>query len=407
MKSIIDGDGKLGFQTLGGLGPLPSEDKTGRIHSSNFDGGIRLDRSPKEIPINSCVDMNKARFQSGALMSGFDKSALSTAAPDVVAGIVDHARIVSSDSVIATMRCLVNIGTGLITLQRWTGSVWTTEATEGQVIGITAIAMLSLQDTLIIGTDTSGGVGVSTWAWNEGTGNLDIVDATADIGARYLAKFGDRLILFQDINTGSAENTELQSFAFSVDGSILDFTSVGSGQIFLLDTPSHPVDELMGGAQVGNNVLAVFRQRSIMRGFETGNTAQSVGVIHWIEGIGTESPFSITPVSIGVCFLGHNGLAYLLTEQGPTPIGEALQDDILSRLTAANRRNGVQAAYDNANQHWWLCVPDNGSSNLMTVGYIFDLGRFLTTREKVWMKRDLTDFGGGGVQSVGSTAEVL
>ena len=231
--------------------------------------------------------------------------------------------------------------------------------------------------------------------WDESGSLLSVIDPTADIQPLYVGAFGDRLILYQDLGTSTNAGEELQSLAWSVDGSILDFSAAGSGQIFLLDTPSHPIDELQGGAQIGNNILAIFRQRSIMRGFETGNIDQAVGAVHWIEGIGTETPFSITPAPVGVCFLGHDGLAYFLTEQGPTPIGEAIQDEIMSQLTVANRREGVQASFDYNNQHWWLGIPASGSSILLQTIYIFDLGWFFSTLEKIWMKLDVCGFSGG------------
>ena len=408
MKSVIDGDGKFAFQKLGGLAPLPPEDQTSQIFNINFDGGLRLDKNPREIPINACVDMDKTRFQSGALSVGFGESALGTNFTGTVIGIVNHISRVDSVSVNRTMAFIASPGS--LALVRWDKSLqsWQNEVAIS-LAGITETrkSMVSLQDTLIIAPADAAISNGNARYWDESGSLLSVIDPTADIQPLYVGAFGDRLILYQDLGTSTNAGEELQSLAWSVDGSILDFSAAGSGQIFLLDTPSHPIDELQGGAQIGNNILAIFRQRSIMRGFETGNIDQAVGAVHWIEGIGTESPFSITPAPIGLCFLGQDGLAYFLTEQGPTPIGEAIQDEIMSRLTVANRKQGVQASYDVANKHWWLCVPASGSSVLMTTAFIFDLGRFLLTREKIWMKLDLTNFGGSGVQSIGSTSEDL
>lgn len=408
MKSIIDGDGKFGFQPLGGIGQIPPEEGISRIYTGNFDGGLRLDAAPVDLPINSCVDMDKARIQAGALLPGFSSTAMSTAASDRIIAIGPHGRFFGGATVTATVR-FVAVG-GDIALERWNGSIWFREKIQTIAASMTIIKadMISMQDTLIVAPSDSFFITPGAFYWKESTNELLIVDATAAIAPKYMAAFGDRLIFFQSIGGGTSTGIELQSLAWSVDGSILDFSGTGSGQIFLFDNPSDVVDALQGGAQIGNNILAIFRERSIMRGFETGNSAQSIAAVHWIEGLGTDCPFSITPVPLGVCFLGNDGMVYFLTEQtGPVPIGEAIQDEILSKLSIANRVEGVQAGYDYTNRHLWLAVPDAGASTTMKTVFIFDLGRFLKVNEKQWVKMIASNFGGAGIQCMGSTSEAL
>ncbi len=197
--------------------------------------------------------------------------------------------------------------------------------------------------------------------------------------AKYLAHFARRLIAFQDIG-------DSQSFAFSVDGILTDFDGAGSGQLFLVSSRSDPIDALQGGAVISSNFMAVFRARSIMRAFETGNVLQSIGVVDWIENLGTNSPFSIRNVRGGVMFLGHDNMMYFLTEAGPRECGLPIHQELITNLTS--NQDLVDSGYDPVFAEYYLGIPVAGASTITRV-WVFDVDRFLRDGSQIWRRKPL------------------
>lgn len=209
---------------------------------------------------------------------------------------------------------------------------------------------------------------------------------------RYVFSFDDRLVVLQD-------GVDAQSLAWSVGGDVLDFRGVDSGQIFLVSPRIDSIDALMCGAPLASNVAALIRQRSIMRVFPTGNVAQALGAVHWIEGIGTEARFSLQVVLGGVMFLGHDFMVYYLTEQGPQPVGLTVQQELLERLSDSDLEL-VDSAYDVVLGRYILGIPEDGAVSI-TALWQFDLKRFLERRQVVWWRRPVT------AQRLGWTSVVL
>ena len=197
--------------------------------------------------------------------------------------------------------------------------------------------------------------------------------------ATWIESFGDRIIALQD-------GGDTQQFSASADGTHDNWTTLDSVESILVDTRNDPIDDLQCAGPLASNVLAVIRARSIMKAFETGNYDLAVGVNHWIEGIGTESPHSISITPAGLAFLGHDYMVYLLTEGGLNPIGQAIQQDMIEGLTDNLHR--VDGIYDPVYQEYWLGVPEGGS-NYITSTYIFDVGMFINSGGQVrrWRKR--------------------
>lgn len=195
----------------------------------------------------------------------------------------------------------------------------------------------------------------------------------------YIFAFGDRMIALR--NGGDA-----QYISASADGIaenwIFDVTLggfFGAYANFLVDTRSDPVDPLMAGAPLTNDIAAIFRERSIMRAFESGNVQVPIGVQHWVEELGTLSPWSVQAIKGGVMFLGHDRMVYLLTESGPIPVGESLHLDLLE---ATFDPGLVEAFYDNELGEYWLGVPI--SSSAITRFYIFDVKKFELEQKIRW-----------------------
>lgn len=197
--------------------------------------------------------------------------------------------------------------------------------------------------------------------------------------ALWIEPFGDRVIALRD-------GVDSQAFSWTVDGDVEDWSGVDSGQIFLVDARNDPIDDLQAAAPLTSNILAVFRARSIMRAFESGNTDQSVGVIHWIENLGTESPWSVEAVLGGVCFLGHDLMVYMLTEQGPVPVGLGIHQELIERVTGNLQL--VDAEYDPVFQEYYLGVPQDDAS-IINMTYIFSVGDWYRSKGEVtrWRKK--------------------
>lgn len=197
--------------------------------------------------------------------------------------------------------------------------------------------------------------------------------------ARFVLPFGDRLLAFRD-------GGDSQSVAWSADGDISnwDIYSTSAGQTYLLDTRSDGVDAIQGAAVLTSSVVAVFRQRSIMRGQETGNFQMGMGFFHWIENLGTESPFSIQATPHGIMFLGHDMQVYLLTQQGPRAVGMHIHRALLETLTS--NLELVDSAYDPTFNEYLLAVPENGATRISGV-WILDIGRMVEKQEISWRYR--------------------
>jgi hypothetical protein len=213
-------------------------------------------------------------------------------------------------------------------------------------------------------------------------------------GARYLIHFARRLIALQDLG-------DRQVFSFSADGLLTEFDNIdlGSGKLFLVDTRSDGIDALQGGAVLNSNFLAVFRQRSIMRAFETGNLAQAIGVVTWIENLGTNCPFSIRNVVGGVMFLGHDSMVYFLTEQGAVGVGLPIHQEIIEDLTGD--LSLVDSGYDPTFGEYYLGYPVGPDTEITKV-WVFDVDRWNEKRETVWRRKpmDVQRFATGGISEV-------
>lgn len=211
-------------------------------------------------------------------------------------------------------------------------------------------------------------------------------------GARYLAHFARRLIALQDFG-------DVQSFAFTVDGILTDFEGAGSGQLFLVTARSDPIDALQGAAVLNANFLAVFRQRSIMRAFETGSVLQAIGVVDWIENLGTNCPFSIRNVRGGVIFLGHDNMVYFLTEAGATAIGLPIHQELITDLTGDLTL--VDSGYDPVFAEYYLGIPVAAATTITRV-WVFDVDKFLDEGKTIWRRKPMTiqRFASAGVSQV-------
>lgn len=210
-------------------------------------------------------------------------------------------------------------------------------------------------------------------------------------GARYIFSFGDRLIALGDFG-----NTQRMSWCS--DGDLYDWLppllggTGDAGYIDLLDAHIDPIDDLMCGAHIGGANFALYRKRSIWRGFETGNVDQAVGAVPWIPGVGTEFRFSLQIIPGGNIFLANDSMAYILNENGQlTAVGGPIRDEIIAHLTAEDISvdyNLVDSLFDSWRQEYWLAIPEDGAEYVTAI-WIFDVGAFNREQKILWRKRPM------------------
>lgn len=189
--------------------------------------------------------------------------------------------------------------------------------------------------------------------------------------AFWVDSFADRAVALWD-------DGDTQIFGWSANGIFDEWEEYGSGRIILVDTRVEPIDPLQATAPVGEEHLAIFRERSIMRAYRTGQASPAIGVRSWIPGIGTKSPFSIRIGPPGVLFFGSDKMVYLLTSNGLTPMGSPIHEEV-GELTFDPAL--VQSGYDYVHQEYALCIPPNK-------WYFLDLLRYFSNNEVIWRYRE-------------------
>jgi hypothetical protein len=209
------------------------------------------------------------------------------------------------------------------------------------------------------------------YRFNEEIAGAVLEKLTSGPKAFWLDSFADRIIALHD-------DGDSQIFSYTASGTFDNWSGFGSDSIALVDTRVEPVDSLQCTAPVNDEILAVFRSRSIMRAFRTGQGFPAIGVRHWHEGVGTRSPFSVKTTPGGVLFLASDKMVRLLTAGGILEVGVPVWKEILEKDFPLR---DVDAAYDLNHQEYYLGV---GGDTI----YIFDLGRFLQTEEIVWRRRN-------------------
>lgn len=200
-------------------------------------------------------------------------------------------------------------------------------------------------------------------------------------GGRFVFFFARRLVVLR--NYGDS-----QILSFSRDGILNDFVGTGSGELALVEARGDAVNDLMGAAVLDSNFAAIFRRTTIERCFETGNPALALGVVGWLEGIGTNTPFSIKNVRGGAIFLGHDMMVYYLTTQGYTAIGGPIQQELIETLQVSGL-DRVDTLYDHTLGEYYLGIPENGAAQI-TKAWIFSVNKFLDEQRIVWRARAMS-----------------
>lgn len=225
--------------------------------------------------------------------------------------------------------------------------------------------------TIFSRSKTDSPAGLDYWAVDDAGGTVDYLNEIDAPQATFIAPFGDRLIALRDVG-------DPQHLAASRDGNIDVWISTDTYSASLLDTVHDPLDPLQALAFISDNQAALLRSRNIMRVEETGNPNLPIAVNPWIEGIGTESPFTVAQARDGIMFLGFNFMMYYWDGSGhPVPVGIPIHTELIGKLTGGLAR--LTGGYDPVWEEYWLCTP---------VGtWVFRLGAFLDNQQIIWRER--------------------
>ena len=241
------------------------------------------------------------------------------------------------------------------------------EITAGTGSGQFRKILSNTSDTLTVGED---------WATEPDATSVFDIFTPVLLPARYLGIFADRVIALQ-------VDEDPQKIGWCVNGDPTDWVNDGSGTSILRSHSVDPIDELLALAVLTSNVAALFRRRSIMRVLQTGVATNALGFHRWLENLGTESPFSPFEVPGGIMFLGHDKQVYYLTEQGPTPVSQFIQEELESSI---GDLGVVEGTYDATTQNYILAVPGLAGSNT-AITWLFDFGRMIAEQVLVWQRR--------------------
>ncbi|MCI0529466.1 MAG: hypothetical protein L0Y56_18660 [Nitrospira sp.] len=201
--------------------------------------------------------------------------------------------------------------------------------------------------------------------------------------AAYVFSFEDRLIALGGFDNpervaGSADGNPRQ---WDVVDTVLGIT--GAFEYAILDSVKEPVEDMIAGAKVAENVAAIVRKRSILRAEETGILQVPLSVKDWKDGFGTESPKSVTQLPGGIGFLGYDMMPYYFTGDGiPNPVGKHIWQKLIESIQPHSLPL-VEAEYDDILGEWWIGIPEDGDEGI-TGFWILDILRLISRREEVW-----------------------
>jgi len=349
-----------------------------------FSGGFRGDGPSIEMPLDAAANIVNLRHDRRGIRKDFGTTNLGDPAPGLIGYIGPYKVITDSEVLERTIRVYRRAdGYGVFEFLAPDG--WEELSVSDRVISADYLSAVNIHNVMTF----ADGFGILM-------ANLDgdFEEITGAPQARFIFPFGDRIVALQD-------GHDKQVMSWCVSGDVTDWSGIGSGSSALTNPRMDQVDALMCGAPLGSNIAAIIRKRSIMRAFLTGDPTMAIGATHWIEGVGTESPFSIQVIPGGVIFLGHNLTAYALSEAGPAHIGSVIRDKL--RRDVKGNLHLADSVYDPLRGEYWLGLAEEDKSNISTL-WIFDVTRFHEYQDLVWRNRTanlrLLGMAGGAVVAI-------
>lgn len=314
----------------------------------------------RRMPKGASPALSNIKFRDGTIMKADGWTLQGTAAANPIRGFG------FTPGTVYRHRFVVNGST--VTVQYYDAG-WNNVTNTGTVLATSIILGHPILDSA--GADYLVFAGATTlYQIDAITHTLTSISGTT--GAISVLPFGNRLLAF-----GYGEPNAI---GWSVNGDFQDWAGVGSGTLIYVDPNGQYVDQILSGAPLTAQTLAIFARGNIYRGFLTGNASQAIGVTSGISGLGCEAYGTAVPVGpLGVAFIGADHMVYLLNSAfNLTPIGEAIHKDLKA---AGYNPMIVQGVYDRANGAYKIGVG--------SVIYTFNLKEFVTTGKKQWT-RDTT-----------------
>lgn len=336
------------FRVVQGMeGELPNASRPAGVYG--FVEGYRGDVDSNDAPPDSARDLLDIVWDGDGIRADFGRTFLLNGTRPILA-----LTALINEPTYKLLRLDYNSVSGEAEVYSYNAflSTWSLEASTPVTVspGYTAnLASQILGDIVYFGSEREG-----ILVYDDSAGIL-FPHAGGAPSPRALIIFGDRIIAAGDHSVGGAGASAL---SWTTDGTFL-WTGGDSGQIALIDSTMRKVDPINGLAVVGENVLAIIREGSIYRGFETGNIVQAIGALSWIEGYGTRSPRTVKQVPGGAIFLGSDSNVYFLSSGGLKEIGTPIRD----RLKAFNGLDTESVgAYSEALGMYFLSIVNQSNA---------------------------------------------
>lgn len=361
-------------------------------------GGYRGDLSAFEMDLSASPYLTDVRFRRSGIRRDFGWGPVGNSAAARTAGILDHYYDGGAGGIHYTLRVIAIPGVP----PAYGTAPYYFDGANWNPFGVGTLLVNNAQLVSCVSM-----LNVFVWCHSDseincapGLGLANTVLSASSPTARTIFSFGDRLLAVQ-------ADQDPQAMAWSADGVITDWTSVGSGVDSYLDTYGDALDELVCGSGLGYNTAALFRKRSIMRVFETGNLAHAIGTVPAIRGVGTEAPFSISSIgSYGILFLGSDWMVYVLTPQFElVPVGMPIVEELKNSGTV--NRDLITSAYDWNTREWYLAVGANHPAHGNNAVYILDVGALLDYKEIRWRSRAISTYALGSPATAGGAPYLL
>lgn len=224
---------------------------------------------------------------------------------------------------------------------------------------------------------TNGKDPVKKWT---GSGNIANLGGLANVAAKSLAVFKNRLILGGTTESGTACPSRIR---WSVVADPEDYANTGSGFIDLVDTP----DWVVGFCGLKDK-LFILKERSIWELVYVGGSNVFEPSLR-IDAIGTFSPHTVVTLGDELVIYGSDNI-YLFDGISVEPIGTQIYPLLYetdSKIVNSSKINRAVATYIEEIKEFWLSVPTYGEIPDTLFKYNFDANSW--TRKNL----EITSFG--------------
>ncbi len=195
---------------------------------------------------------------------------------------------------------------------------------------------------------TNGTTGIYKRAFGGG-GTVTLI--TDSLPAATLANFAARV--FAGAVTFDPGGYQALSVAWSADAEGDDWVGAGSGATLLISNNTTD-DRVVAMRPMGFDILAVFCQKSIWIGRQTGDVDEPAIFEPRVTGVGCIAEPTCKNTPAGVMFLGESGV-YVFDGNQETLLSAQINDELLPVLINVN--DAYSAVYEQVSSRYWLFTP--------------------------------------------------